>query len=296
MRIVSLLPSATEILFQLGLGDDVVGVTFECDFPDEARMKRIVSTSALPEDLTPAEIDAVVKQRMAAGEDLYRLDRGAFSEIDPELVVTQDLCAVCAVDVSEVDDALAFLACSAEVLTLDPMTLDEVVESIGTAGRATGTTERANAIMADLRARLARVGDSMASVSRRPTLMLEWTDPAFTGGHWVPDMIETAGGESVLGFPGANSQGVEWATIRDSAAEVVIVSPCGYRLDDAADLAQQVVDRDVLPTDAEVWAIDADAVVVRPGPRVVDGVEVIASILHPDRCGEPDASLARRLR
>ncbi|MEO6654193.1 MAG: ABC transporter substrate-binding protein [Ilumatobacteraceae bacterium] len=296
MRIVSLLPSATEILFQLGLGDDVVGVTFECDFPDEARTKRIVSTSALPDDLTPAEIDAVVKERMAAGEDLYRLDRGAFAEIDPELVVTQDLCAVCAVDVSEVDAALTFLACSAEVLTLDPMTLDQVIDSIGDAGRATGTQDRAAAIVADLRARLARVADATAGVERRSTLLLEWTDPAFTGGHWVPDMIEAAGGGSVLGFPGANSQGVEWSAIRESDAEVVIVSPCGYRLDGAAELAQQVLDRDQLSASCEVWAIDADAVVVRPGPRVVDGVEVIASILHPERCGDPDPILARRLR
>src|SRR5918995_1962392 len=140
MRIVSLLPSATEILFDLGLGDQVVGVTFECDFPPEARTKRIVSTSALSEGLSPAEIDAVVKERMAAGEDLYRLDRGAFADLDPTLVVTQDLCAVCAVDVGEVDDALAYLGCRAEVLTLDPMTLDEVIESVSAVGAATGTS------------------------------------------------------------------------------------------------------------------------------------------------------------
>ena len=147
MRIVSLLPSATEILFDLGLGDDVVGVTFECNWPAEARSKRIVSTSALPEGLSPAEIDAVVKERMAAGEDLYRLDRGAFADIDPELVVTQDLCAVCAVDVSEVDDAIAYLGCTANVLTLDPMTFDEVIDSVTTAGAATGTEARAAEIV-----------------------------------------------------------------------------------------------------------------------------------------------------
>ena len=140
MRILSLLPSSTEILFQLGLGDQVVGVTFECDFPSEARSKRIVSTSALPEGLSPAEIDVVVKERLAAGEDLYHLDRGAFADIDPTLVITQDLCAVCAVDVTEVDDAVAFLGCHAEVLTLDPMTLDAVIDSIRLVGDATGTT------------------------------------------------------------------------------------------------------------------------------------------------------------
>ena len=295
MRIVSLLPSATEILFDLGLGDDVVGVTFECDFPDEARSKRIVSTSALPEGLTPAEIDAVVKERIAAGDDLYRLDRGAFAEIDPELVVTQDLCAVCAVDVSEVDDALAYLVCSADVLTLDPMSLDEVVDSVLVAGRATGTDERAAEIVDALRARLSAVDERVATAERRRVLVLEWTDPAFTAGHWVPDMVEAAGGTTVLGFPGRNSQGVEWETIRSVDADVVIVSPCGYRLDGAAALAQAVIARDVLPRNAEVWAIDADAVVVRPGPRVVEGVEVLAAILHPDRCGPPPADRARRL-
>lgn len=296
MRIVSLLPSATEILFDLGLGDDVVGVTFECDFPPAAREKRIVSMSALPEGLSPAEIDAVVKQRIAAGEDLYRLDRGAFAEIDPELVVTQDLCAVCAVDVSEVDDALAYLACTAEVLTLDPQTLDEVVDSVLEAGRATGRRERAAAIVAGLRQRLDAVAERVRGATRRPTLVLEWTDPAFTGGHWVPDMVAAAGGESLLGFPGANSRGVEWEEIAGSAAEVVIVSPCGYRLDGASELAAEVIAGRRLPGAAEVWAIDADAVVVRPGPRVVDGVEVMSQILHPGRCGEPDPTLARRLR
>ncbi len=296
MRIVSLLPSATEILFDLGLGDDVVGVTFECDFPAEARSKRIVSTSALPEGLSPIEIDTVVKERIAAGDDLYRLDRGAFSEIDPELVITQDLCAVCAVDVSEVDDALAYLACTADVLTLDPQTLPEVIESIGATGRATGREERAAQIVAGLRERLDRVRASVSGAPRRRTLVLEWTDPAFTGGHWVPGMVEAAGGESVLGFPGADSQGVEWERIVDSGAEVVIVSPCGFRLDGAADLAQQVIDAERVPPEAEVWAIDADAVVVRPGPRVVDGVEVMASILHPGRCVDPSPGLAKRLR
>ncbi len=296
MRIVSLLPSATEILFELGLGDDVVGVTFECDFPPEARTRRIVSTSALPPGLTPAEIDAVVKQRMQAGEDLYRLDRGAFEDLDPDLVVTQDLCAVCAVDLSEVDEALEYLACTADVLTLDPMSLDEVLASIVSTGEATGTADAARLIVADLRRRLDHVAAAVRGASPRSVLVLEWTDPAFTAGHWVPDMVEAAGGRCVLGRPGANSEGVEWSTIGEARADVVIVSPCGFRLDGAARLAEEVVAERALPPDAEVWAIDADAVVVRPGPRVVEGVEVMASILHPGLAGEPDPALARRLR
>lgn len=296
MRILSLLPSSTEILFQLGLGDQVVGVTFECDFPPEARSKRIVSTSALPEGLTPLEIDAVVKQRMAAGEDLYRLDRNAFADIDPTLVVTQDLCAVCAVDVTKVDDAVAYLGCSAEILTLDPMTLNEVIDSVRLVGEATATTASAEVIIAASRDRLAAVAAKLDGATARPTLLLEWTDPAFTDGHWVPDMIAAAGGRSVMGRPGHNSQGATWEAIRGCDCEVVIVAPCGFRLEGATELARDVAARGVLPDDVEVWAVDADAFVVRPSPRVVEGVEIFASILHPDRCGAPDSGAATRVR
>lgn len=295
MRIVSLLPSATEILFDLGLGDDVVGVTFECDFPPEAKQRRIVSTSALPENLTPAEIDAVVKQRMEAGEDLYRLDRGAFDDLDPTLVVTQDLCAVCAVDVSVVDDALEYLGCTADVVTLDPMTLTQVIETITTVGDRTGTSERAVEIVADLRRRLGTVAANVEGQARPKVLVLEWTEPAFTAGHWVPDLVTAAGGEPVLGRPGENSVGVEWVEIAACNADIVVVSPCGYRLGGAAELADQVVAAGRLPAGAEVWAIDADAYMVRPGPRVVEGVEVLASIMHPAAVGEPDPAKARRI-
>jgi iron complex transport system substrate-binding protein len=295
MRIVSLLPSATEIVFDLGLDDHLVGVTFECDFPPAARTKRIVSTSALPEGLSPAEIDVVVKERMAAGEDLYRLDADAFADIDPTIVLTQDLCAVCAVDVSEVDDALAHLGCRAEVVTLDPMTLDEVIDSVLTVGRATGTESRAIALVDALRARVAAVTAAVDGSPVRPAALLEWTDPAFTAGHWMPDMVRVAGGVDVLGRPGQASQGATWDMVRSCDAEVVIVSPCGFRLERAAELARQVVDAGVLPPGAEVWAVDADAVVVRPGPRVVDGVELFARIFHTDRAGTPDPALATRI-
>lgn len=294
-RIVSLLPSATELLFQLGLGDRVVGVTFECDFPPEARSKRIVSTSALPDGLDPAGIDAIVKERMAAGDDLYRLDRGAFADLDPDLVITQDLCAVCAVDVSEVDGALAYLGCTADVLTLDPMTLEDVIGTVLTTGLATGTEDAARTLTSELRRRVDDLLIDLRDVRRRSTLVLEWTDPAFTAGHWVPDLVTVAGGEPLLGNAGERSVGVEWDRITGSGAEVVIVAPCGYRLDGASALAERVLAAGHLPEAAEVWAVDADAVVVRPGPRVVDGAELFAAILHPDRRGIPDPQLATRI-
>ena len=296
MRIVSLLPSATEILFALGLGDQVVGVTFECDHPAQARTKRIVSTSALPEGLDPAGIDAVVKERVAAGEDLYHLDRGAFADLDPELVVTQDLCAVCAIEVSDVTSALDYLGCRAEVVSLDPMTLDDVFASIITVGRATGRIEQADAVVAAGRARLDEIARRLGGVPRRATLVVEWTAPAFTAGHWVPDLVTAAGGATVLGHAGERSSGVEWSTVRSAPAEVVVVAPCGFGLDGATELAAQAIADDVLPPAAEVWAVDADAYVVRPGPRLVDGVALLAAVLHPDRVGAPDPAQARRLR
>lgn len=294
MRIVSLLPSTTEILFALGAGDDVVGVTFECDYPPEARHRRIVSTSSLPDDLAPDEIDRIVSERMAGGEDLYHLDRGALAGLDAELVVTQDLCAVCAVDVSDVHDALDYLSCRANVLTIDPHTLDEVLESVRTLGKATGTEGKAEHLVADLRARLDAVSERVSG--RRPVraLVLEWTDPPFAPGHWVPDMVEAAGGMNVLGSAGARSFRTTWTDIADSAPDVVVSAPCGFGIDESERLAHDLLDRSVVP-DVPLWAVDANASFARPGPRLVDGVEALAAIFHPDTCGGPDPDLAVRL-
>ncbi len=295
MRIVSLLPSATEILFALGAGDDVVGVSFECDFPDEARRRRIVSTTALPPGLTASEIDATVRARIAAGEDLYTLDEGALRSIDPDLVVTQDLCAVCAVDSNEVEAALEHLGCRAQVLTLDPMTLDEVIASVGLVGRATSRTEAAGDLEARLRARLAAVESAVAQASRPRVAVLEWTDPPFSSGHWVPDMVHAAGGRSVLGSSGERSAELAWDDVASAAADLVVVAPCGYRLDGAAGLASDLVDQGMLPSGVPVWAVDADAVFVRPGPRLLDGIEALAAVLHPGALPVDDA-VTRRIR
>jgi iron complex transport system substrate-binding protein len=297
VRIVSLLPSATEILFALGAGSEVVGVTFECDFPPEARTRQIVSNTTLPEGLSPAEIDAMVRTKMAAGEDLYTLDEGALRHIDPDLVVTQDLCAVCAVDISEVDQALAHLGCRAEVLTLDPMTLDEVLQSIEAVGRATGTLERATTLVQSLRERLRQVALAVASRPRPDVAVLEWTDPPFSSGHWVPDMVAAAGGRSVLGVGGERSRRIEWSDVGAGQPDVVVVAPCGYGLEGAIHLAERVMQAGVLPPGVPVWAVDADAAFVRPGPRVVEGVETLARIIHPGVTGAgpspPMAALVR---
>jgi iron complex transport system substrate-binding protein len=294
MRIVSLLPSATEILFAVGAGDDVIGVTFECDFPSEARTRTIVSNTALPPGLSPSQIDAAVRERMAAGEDIYRLDEGALRAIDPDVVVTQDLCAVCAVDVSEVDAALDYLGCHAEVITLDPMTLDEVLASIEQVGAVTGTAERATALVGDLRTRLAHVADAVAGRPTPRVALLEWTDPPFGPGHWLPDMVTAAGAVSALGAAGDKSHRIEWADVAASEPDHIVVVPCGYHLDDAARMASELVAQRLLPAGPEVWAVDADAAFVRPGPRVVDGVEALAGIAHPDAVAAR-VDLARRI-
>ncbi|GEP36084.1 cobalamin-binding protein [Nocardioides szechwanensis] len=280
MRIVSLLPSTTEILFAVGAGDDVVGVTFECDHPAEARTRTIVSTSAMPEGLAPAEIDAFVVGAMARGEDLYHLDEGALAGLDAGLVVTQDLCAVCAVDVSVVDEALAHLGCTAEVLTIDPHTLDEVFDSILVLGKATGHEGEADALVTSLRGRLEAVRAGVPAGPRPRVVLLEWTDPPFAPGHWIPEMIEAAGGESVLGTAGSKSVRVTWEDVHEARPDVIVVAPCGYDLPGAQALADELVSRGVLPSGVPVHAVDANAAWARPGTRLVDGVEELARILR----------------
>jgi iron complex transport system substrate-binding protein len=281
MRIVSLLPSATDILFAIGAGDDVVGVTFECDVPDGARGPRIVSGTVLPEGLEPGEIDAMVKARVAAGESLYTLDEGALRSLRPDLVVTQDLCAVCAIDVAEVDAALHHLGCTAEVVTLDPMDLAQVWATVEEVGRVTGHDGEAHRLVGQLRDRLGRVASRVEGRPRPRVAVLEWTDPPFCSGHWVPDMVAAAGGQSVLGRSGTRSAQVTWDEVQAARADLIVVAPCGYDLGGARELATGLVASGRLPAGVPVWAVDADAAFVRPGPRLVDGVEALAAIVHP---------------
>lgn len=290
VRIVSLLPSATEILFAIGAGDDLVGVTFECDFPPRARSRRIVSDTALPAGLSPAQIDAEVKARMAAGQDIYRLDEGALSDLDPDLVVTQDLCAVCAVDVAELDEALDHLGCRARVITIDPMTLEDVLRSILVLGTATGNEARAGTLVAVLRERLRSVALAVAGRPRPRIAVLEWTDPLFDAGHWVPDLVEAAGASSVLGSAGSRSRAIDPGAVGRAEPDIVVVAPCGYRLPGAIELARDLHGTGVLPPTAELWAVDADAMFVRPGPRLVDGVETLAAIAHPGTVTMPEGA------
>jgi iron complex transport system substrate-binding protein len=291
VRIVSLLPSTTEILFALGAGDDVVGVTFECDTPAEARSRRIVSTSAMPEGLAPREVDAFVTAALRAGQDLYHLDAGALRDLDADIVVTQDLCAVCAVDVSLVDDALAYLGCEAGVVTVDPHTVAEVLTSIVDLGRRTGREEIAAGLVASLRARLDAVVRAVADRPRPRVLMLEWVDPPFAPGHWIPEMVTLAGGTPTIGAAGEKSYRISWDDVAAGEPDLVVCAPCGYDAEASAEQARSILDR--LPQ-VPVWAVDANASFARPGPRLVDGVETLAAIFgHHTGHGDPPASAAR---
>ena len=279
VRVVSLLPSATEIVYALGAQDRLVGVTFECDEPAAARRDHQVLVSGRDTSMMDvAAIDAYVRAELAAGRDLYTLDEGAMAALAPDVILTQDLCRVCAVPTGQVDAALAHLQCRAEVVTLDPMTLDELLDGIRAVGGALDVPGAADEVVAGLRRRLAAVDSAVAGRTRRRTAVVEWVDPLFTGGHWIPDQVAAAGGDPVGGHPGTASGPTSWDDLRRARPEVVLVAPCGYGLDGAAAQAQ-VVARE-LP-EAEVWAIDGNAVVVRPGPRLVDGVEAIAAVLHP---------------
>jgi iron complex transport system substrate-binding protein len=279
MRLVSLLPSATEIVYALGLGDDLVGVTFECDEPAAARLdKAVVVGGRDTSGMTPREIDDYVRAAMAAGDDLYTLRAQALAGLAPELILTQDLCRVCAIPSGDVDRALGYLGCTAEVLSLDPHSLDDVLATVQQVGDRAGVGDRAAGVVAGLRARLDQVQATVGGCTRPRVAVVEWVDPPFAAGHWVPDLVVAAGGEPVGGNPGGRSAETTWHDIRSSAPDVVVVAPCGFHLDGAAEQARTIHAQ--LPG-VPVWAIDADGIVVRPGPRLVDGVEALASILHP---------------
>jgi iron complex transport system substrate-binding protein len=281
VRLVSLLPSATEIVYALGLGDDLVGVTFECDEPPSARTeKTIVVGGRDTKGMTPGEIDRYVRDQLAAGADLYTLHADALAGLRPELILTQDLCRVCALPTDHVEDALGYLGCQADVISLDPHTLDEVLDSIIEVGNRAGVPDRASALVTGLRSRLAAVAEAVAGRSRPKVALVEWVDPPFTAGHWIPDLITAAGGEPVAARPGAPSVQTTWDEIAAAQPDLILVSPCGYHLDGAIDQARIVTES--LPASLPIWAIDADGIVVRPGPRLIDGVEAIASILHPN--------------
>ncbi len=286
MRIVSLLPSATEIVYALELDDQLLGVTDECDWPPGARDKRVVVRSRQPDGLTPGEVDEWVRAEAPNG-GLYRLDDGAIAEISPELLLTQDLCRVCAVPTGDVDAALDRIGCPARVVTLEPQRLDEVIATVAEVADAAGERARGQQVVSALRARLGAVAEAVAGRPPVPTLVLEWLDPPYTAGHWVPDVVAAAGGEPLLGDAGGRSRPATWDEVLATDPEVVVLAPCGTPSAVAVAQAERLVPRALLRR--RVVAVD----LARPGPRLVDCVEALAAVLHPGSGlpARPDALL-----
>jgi iron complex transport system substrate-binding protein len=245
-----------------------------------------VTDTIIPSGSTPGEIDAIIRETMTAGTELYTLDRELLEKLDPDLIVSQDLCRVCALPVGTVDDAVAELGCTAGVFSYDPMTLDAVIDEIDALGRVAGAPPEAFERTVALRARLDDLRHRVAGLDRPRVLLLEWTDPPFTPGHWIPDQIEAAGGEALLAHPGDRSESTTWDEVAATAADILVIAPCGFDAAAAREQLEHVVARPELADlpavrNGRTYAIDADAYIVRPGPRLVDGVEYLQGIFHP---------------
>jgi iron complex transport system substrate-binding protein len=292
MRIVSLVPSATEMLFALGLGSDVIAVTHECDFPPAAQELPRVTRDVLPSGLSAAQIDAAVKERTLAGESIYELDTELLSDLRPDLIVTQALCAVCAVSYDDVRAIAEEIDSHPQVIALDPHTLGEVLGDARTLAQATDHKDAAVELVRDAAARIDRIRLATRGVTRRPRVAaLEWLDPPFAAGHWTPQLIEYAGGEDVLGFAGEHSEERSWDEVRAARPDVVVVMPCGFDAELAYREAEMHREELVTVGAGEVVAVNAAAYFSRPGPRLVDGLELLAHILHPELVPEAPAEV-----
>lgn len=290
MRIVSLVPSATELLFALGLGPEVIAVTHECDHPAEVADLPTVTRNALPDDLTAGQIDAAVRARTDQGEPIYELDAALLHDLRPDLIVTQALCAVCAVSYEDVRTLAEEIESRPRVIALDPRTLGEVLGDVRTLAEATDRRDAGVDLVGRAAARIDRV--RLAVRRRRPVRVaaLEWLDPVYVAGHWTPQLIEYAGGIDVLGMPGEHSERRSWEEVAAAEPDVVVVMPCGYDAPRALAEAERHADRLRALGAGEIVAVDASAYFSRPGPRLIDGLELLAHILHPDAV--PDAPAA----
>ncbi len=288
VRIVSLVPHATELLFALGLGDDVVAVTHECDFPTAAQQLPQVTKDRLPAGLSSAEIDAAVRASTEESGTIYELDEQLLHELAPDLIVTQALCPVCAVSVEEVRAVAEKITTCPQVVTLDPKTLGETMGDIRTLAQATGAKDAALDLVARQRKRIDAVQRAVRGATERPrVLAIEWFEPVFVAGHWTPQLIELAGGVDALGFPGEHSEQVDWETARAARPEVVVCMPCGYDAPRAHLEATHFAHELATLGARRIVAVDASATFSRPGPRLVDGLELLAHVLHPDRVDAP---------
>jgi iron complex transport system substrate-binding protein len=287
MRIASLVPSATEMLFALGLGDSVVAVTHECDHPPQARSLPHLTRTVLAEGLSAREIDTAVKETVGEGRALYELDEERLAELAPDLIVTQAICDVCAVSYEDVLEVAARLPSRPRVLQQDPSTLSEMLEDVIRLGEATELESEAHYMRGELEGRLASVRAAVSGARAPRVIALEWLDPPFVGGHWIPEMISIAGGDDVAGPPGLKSPEVAWGALSGLGPDVVIAMPCGWYVDESHAQALEHWESIARLGAGRVVAVDAASTFSRPGPRLVDGVELLGHILHPDLVDPP---------
>ena len=278
-RIVSFLPAGTEMVHALGAGSELVGRSHECDYPESVVDLPVVSRPTLDlDDASPGAIDRAVAERMDSGDTLYRIDEVLLRDLRPDVILTQNLCRVCAPSGDELTRAVRKFDLQPEVLFLTPRTVAEIEENILAVGEAIGRGGEAADLVRSNRERLAKLRKAIAGAPNRRVVFLEWTDPLFCGGHWVPEMITLAGGEDPLGRAGEDSVRMEWNDVLSAKPEMIIVSPCGYRLERSVELARKMP----RVPGAKVYAVDANAYFARPGPRVIEGVELLAHLFHPD--------------
>ncbi len=288
-RIVSFLPSATEMACALGLIDSLVGITHECDYPPEVKTKPIVVRAVLPiESMSQQKIDQAVSERLRNGQSLYQIDEELLTKLAPDLILTQNLCQVCAPSGNEVTEVLKSLPNQTEILWMTPKTLEEIAGNLRELGAATGRLQEAEALINDGRKRLQELAEKTSRLPYRPRVFcMEWIDPVFTSGHWIPEMVRIAGGIDRLGREGADSVRISWDEVRDWAPEVLIVMPCGFNLTQVMEQVPQLANYpgwSDLPAvrNSRVYAVDANSYFARPGPRVVEGTELLAHLMRPD--------------
>jgi iron complex transport system substrate-binding protein len=299
VRVASLLPGATEMVHFAGAGDALVGVTHECDYPTGVeRLPKLTSSEIESHTMTSAEIDAAVEKHMTEAGSLYALDAGLLEDLGPDLILTQGLCEVCAVSTSLVERAVAGMRKEPEILTLNPTSLRAVLDDSVRIGEALGRGDETRHKVAALEGRLAGVEEAVAGLPRPRAGCIEWLDPPFSAGHWVPEMVDIAGGEEVLARPGERSARLSWDEVFEAAPEVIVLMPCGFDADRAVEEAGRVLPGlpgwGDLPAvrEGRVWAVDANSHFSRPAPRLVEGVEILARILHPEASlGEPEIAI-----
>ncbi|HEV2013723.1 MAG TPA: cobalamin-binding protein [Candidatus Dormibacteraeota bacterium] len=295
MRIASLLPSATEIVCALGLEESLVAVTHECDYPESVKGKPVVTRSVLEGTGGSAQIDRHIRDLVHQGSSIYALDAERLAALRPDVILTQELCEVCAVSYPLVEKAARRSSTTMQLVSLEPERLADVLEHVRLVGRLADRRAEAEQVVADLERRLLQVQRSVRDLPVRPVVMLEWIDPPFNAGHWTPGLVGMAGGRDLLGTAGRPAQAVEWAAVIDARPEVLVISACGLSLERSLAEAASALSR-LETLVGEIWVIDGNALFSRPGPRLVDSVETLAGILHPMAVASPPATVARRLR